>query len=104
MNARALALRAAWSAATATSHVVRGVVGAVAPGEVLCVIGRNGVGKSTLMKLLFGQLPCREGTVRFEGADHRAPRGAQRRALGISYCPQERSVFDELERARQPHA
>ena len=47
--------------------VVRGVSGAVAPGEVLCVIGRNGVGKSTLMKLLFGQLPCRAGSVRFDG-------------------------------------
>ena len=76
--------------------VVRGVSGAVAAGEVLCVIGRNGVGKSTLMKLLFGQLPYREGRVRFEGRAIEHLGAWQRRALGISYCPQERPVFDDL--------
>jgi branched-chain amino acid transport system ATP-binding protein len=76
--------------------VVRGIAGAVAAGEVLCVIGRNGVGKSTLLKLLFGQLPCREGSVRFEGRAIDAAPSARRRALGISYCRQERPVFDDL--------
>jgi branched-chain amino acid transport system ATP-binding protein len=76
--------------------VVRGIDGAVAAGEVLCVIGRNGVGKSTLLKLLFGQLPCRAGSVRFEGRSLAGIESARRRALGISYCPQERPVFDEL--------
>ncbi len=76
--------------------VVRGVSGAVAPGEVLCLIGRNGVGKSTLLKLLFGQLPCREGSVRFEGRSLEGVEASRRRALGISYCPQERPVFDDL--------
>ena len=76
--------------------VVRGISGAVAPGEVLCVIGRNGVGKSTLLKMLFGQLPCREGVVRFEGRAVERIEASQRRALGISYCPQERPVFDDL--------
>ena len=52
--------------------VVRGSRVASQPGEVLCVIGRNGVGKSTLMKLLFGELPCRAGSVRFEGRSARA--------------------------------
>jgi len=76
--------------------VVRGVSGAVAAGEVLSVIGRNGVGKSSLMKLLFGQLPCREGSVRFEGRAIERLEASERRALGISYCPQERPVFDDL--------
>jgi urea transport system ATP-binding protein len=76
--------------------VVRDIAGAVAAGEVLCVIGRNGVGKSTLLKLLFGQLPCRAGSVRFEGREIDAVESAGRRALGISYCPQERPVFDDL--------
>lgn len=76
--------------------VVRGVSGAVARGEVLCVIGRNGVGKSTLLKLLFGQLPCRSGSVHFEGALITPMESSRRRALGLSYCPQERPVFDEL--------
>jgi branched-chain amino acid transport system ATP-binding protein len=76
--------------------VVRGVSGAVAAGEALCIIGRNGVGKSTLLKLLFGQLPCRAGSVRFEGREVHALEATARRALGISYCPQERPVFDDL--------
>jgi urea transport system ATP-binding protein len=76
--------------------VVRGIDGAVAAGEVLCVIGRNGVGKSTLLKMLFGLLPCREGTVRLEGRSLAGVESAHRRALGISYCPQERPVFDDL--------
>ena len=76
--------------------VVRGVSGAVAAGEVLCIIGRNGVGKSTLLKLLFGELPTRAGRVRFEDREVQALAATARRALGISYCPQERPVFDDL--------
>jgi urea transport system ATP-binding protein len=76
--------------------VVRGVSGAVAAGEVLCVIGRNGVGKSTLLKMLFGEVACRSGTVRFEGRAIEHVEPARRRGLGISYGPQERPVFDNL--------
>ena len=76
--------------------VVCGVSGAVVAGEVLCVIGRNGVGKSTLLKMLFGQLPCREGSVRFEGRPVERLEASERRRLGIGYCPQERPVFDDL--------
>lgn len=76
--------------------VVRGVSGQVARGEVLCIIGRNGVGKSTLLKLLFGQLPCRSGSIHLEGHAIERLEASQRRARGVSYCPQERSVFDEL--------
>jgi len=76
--------------------VIRGASGAVARGEVLCIIGRNGVGKSTLLKLLFGLLPLRAGRIRFEGNDIEHVEASQRRALGISYCPQERPVFNEL--------
>ncbi len=47
--------------------ILRGLSGAVEPGEVLCVLGRNGVGKSTLMKVLFGYLPCAEGRVLLGG-------------------------------------
>lgn len=76
--------------------VVHGVTGSVAPGEVLCVLGRNGVGKTTLMKMLFGYLPCREGDVRWNGAAIGALGPPARRKLGLTYCPQERPVFDEL--------
>ena len=76
--------------------VVRGISGRVEAGEVLCVIGRNGVGKSTLLKLLFGEVRCRAGSVRFEGRDVHALEPTARRSLGIAYCPQERPVFDDL--------
>jgi branched-chain amino acid transport system ATP-binding protein len=78
------------------ADVVREVSGAVSAGEVLCVIGRNGVGKSTLLKMLFGLLPCRAGSVAFEGRPIDALDPSARRAAGISYCPQERLVFDDL--------
>src|SRR4029453_4198505 len=77
-------------------EVVRGISGEVSAGEVLCVIGRNGVGKSTLLKLLFGQLPCRSGSIVFEGRPIERVEASRRRALGIGYCPQERPVFDDL--------
>ncbi|HTP71777.1 MAG TPA: ATP-binding cassette domain-containing protein [Burkholderiaceae bacterium] len=76
--------------------VVRAVSGRVTAGEVLCVIGRNGVGKSTLLKLLFGQLPCRAGSIELAGQAIERLEASQRRRLGLSYCPQERSVFDRL--------
>ena len=82
--------------AETAKSAVRLMSGAVAAGEALCIVGRNGVGKSTLLKLLFGQLPCRAGSIRFEGRDVQAFEATARRSLGISYCPQERPVFDDL--------
>jgi branched-chain amino acid transport system ATP-binding protein len=79
-----------------SSMILRGVAGAVGPGEVLFVLGRNGVGKSTLMKVLMGFLPCREGAVRLEGREVTALAPPERRRAGITYCPQEGAVFDTL--------
>lgn len=76
--------------------IVRGVSGGVAAGEVLCLLGRNGVGKSTLLKLLFGYIPCRQGSVRLNGRPIDAFDPTMRRHAGITYCPQERLVFDDL--------
>ncbi|MGH8686746.1 MAG: ABC transporter ATP-binding protein [Burkholderiales bacterium] len=78
------------------SIVVRGVSGAVAAGEVLCVLGRNGVGKSTLLRLLHGFLPLARGRVRYAGRDLAGLDPARRAALGISFAPQERIVFEDL--------
>jgi len=86
------ALSGGYGAAT----VVRGISGTAAAGEVLCVLGRNGVGKTTLMKLLFGSFRSQHGTVRFAGRPIDGLGPQQRRLLGITYCPQERPVFDEL--------
>lgn len=79
-----------------SSMILRGIDAAVMPGEVLFVLGRNGVGKSTLMKLLMGFLPCQAGTIRCDGREITRLAPPERRRLGISYAPQERVVFDEL--------
>jgi branched-chain amino acid transport system ATP-binding protein len=79
-----------------SSMILRGVAGAVGPGEVLFVLGRNGVGKTTLMKVLMGFLPCREGAVRLDGREITALAPPERRRAGITYCPQEGAVFDAL--------
>jgi branched-chain amino acid transport system ATP-binding protein len=79
-----------------TTTIVRGVTGAVAAGEVLCVLGRNGVGKSTLLKLLAGHLRAWRGAIAFRDRTVTALDPAGRHALGMAYCPQERVVFDDL--------
>jgi branched-chain amino acid transport system ATP-binding protein len=79
-----------------SAPVIRELSGTVADGEVLCVLGRNGVGKSTFMKLLFGFLPCWQGQVLLDGNPvHRLSPTARHR-LGMSFCPQERPVFEHL--------
>jgi len=79
-----------------STTIVRDLSSAAAAGEVLCVLGRNGVGKTTLMKLLTGYLPCTRGRVLFDGAAITALDPAARRRAGVTYCPQERPVFDDL--------
>ena len=76
--------------------VVRGVSGGVAPGQVLAVLGRNGVGKSTLLKALGGVLEPAAGRVVWNGADVTRVALHRRRAHGIGYTPQDDIVFGEL--------
>jgi ABC-type branched-subunit amino acid transport system ATPase component len=79
-----------------STTIVRDLSGSAIVGEVLCVLGRNGVGKSTLMRLLFGYLPCLRGRVLLDGEPIEALDPSARRRAGLSYCPQERPVFDDL--------
>jgi urea transport system ATP-binding protein len=79
-----------------STTIVRDLSGAAMSGEVLCVLGRNGVGKTTLMKLLFGYLPCLRGRVSLDGKPLEALDPSSRRRMGMTYCPQERPVFDDL--------
>jgi branched-chain amino acid transport system ATP-binding protein len=80
----------------ATGDVLQGVSINVASGEVVGVLGRNGVGKSTLMKAVIGLLPARSGTVRFKG-DEITREGAHYRARrGIGYVPQGREIFPHM--------
>jgi branched-chain amino acid transport system ATP-binding protein len=80
----------------ATGDVLQGVSITVAAGEVVGVLGRNGVGKSTLMKAIIGLLPARSGTLRFKG-DEITREGAHHRARrGIGYVPQGREIFPHM--------
>lgn len=76
--------------------VVRGVSGRAGNGQVVGILGRNGVGKSTLMKALFGYLPVSRGTVRWRGRDLAGVPPHARLSAGIAYAPQENVVFGEL--------
>ena len=76
--------------------VLRGIGGAVAGGQVLGVLGRNGVGKTTLLRLLMGYLEPVAGSVRWRGQALGAMPTHARRRLGMSYAPQEGLVFDPL--------
>jgi urea transport system ATP-binding protein len=78
------------------SHILRGVSLAAREGSITVVLGRNGVGKTTLLKALMGVVPVRGGTVRFAGQDiTRAPPYERVRA-GIGYVPQGREIFGRL--------
>lgn len=76
--------------------ILNGTSFAVRRGAITTVIGPNGAGKSTAFKAVFGLLPVREGSVRFDGAEiaNKAPRDLL--AAGIAYVPQGRNVFGEL--------
>jgi urea transport system ATP-binding protein len=78
------------------SQVVWGVDLRVAFGEVLCLMGRNGVGKTTLLKTVMGLLPARGGTITFDGRDITRWSSDRRARAGIGYVPQGREIFPHL--------
>jgi branched-chain amino acid transport system ATP-binding protein len=79
------------------SHILHGVTFDVRPGEVVTLLGRNGVGKTTTLKAIMGIIESRTGSVRFEGAELiRRPSNTIARA-GIAFCPEERGIFSTLD-------
>ena len=80
----------------ATGDVLQDVSVEVGPGEVVGVLGRNGVGKSTLMRALIGLLPARRGSIVYCGNDITRQPANRRAALGIGYVPQGREVFAQM--------
>ena len=66
------------------------------PGEVIAIIGRNGTGKTTLAKLVAGELPLESGQIRLDGEVVSLMRQWQRAKSGIAYMPQTEMVFDTL--------
>jgi urea ABC transporter ATP-binding protein UrtE len=85
-------LRAGYGA----GDVLQGVSIEVQPSEIVGVIGRNGVGKSTLMKALIGLLPLRHGHIAFRDADVTAESADRRARRGIGYVPQGREIFPHM--------
>jgi urea transport system ATP-binding protein len=79
-----------------SSHTLRGVSLEVQQGKVLSLLGRNGVGKTTLLKCLMGVLPVASGSVKLEGREIQKLKPHQRAALGIAYVPQGREIFARL--------
>ena len=78
------------------SHILRDVSLQAAPGKVTVILGRNGVGKTTLLKSLMGLVPIRNGSIEFDGkAIHNATPYERARA-GIGFVPQGREIFARL--------
>jgi branched-chain amino acid transport system ATP-binding protein len=76
--------------------VIEGVSLAVAPGGTLAVLGRNGVGKTTLLATVMGHTNLRGGRIEFGGADITYLPAYRRARLGLGFVPQEREVFRSL--------
>jgi branched-chain amino acid transport system ATP-binding protein len=76
--------------------VLQGTDFGLKTGSICGVIGPNGAGKTTLLRTLYGLLPARTGTIRYEERDLSAATPAERVRNGISYVPQERNVFPNL--------
>jgi len=78
------------------SQVLWNVDLAVPSGQVVCLMGRNGVGKTTLLKAVMGLLPTRGGRVMLDGADVTGWAPDRRARAGIGYVPQGREIFPHL--------
>ncbi|AOB30265.1 urea ABC transporter ATP-binding protein [Bordetella sp. H567] len=78
------------------SHTLRGVSLDVKQGECLALLGRNGVGKTTLLKCLMGVLPVASGKVLLDGQDISRLSPHRRAAMGMAYVPQGRDIFARL--------
>jgi urea transport system ATP-binding protein len=78
------------------AQALRGISLKAEPGKVTCVLGRNGVGKSSLLRALVGQHPVKSGSIMFEGKDITKMSTVDRARSGIAYVPQGREIFPLL--------
>src|SRR6202051_5019624 len=78
------------------AQALRAVSLTATPGEVTCVLGRNGVGKTSLLRALVGQHPISRGAIVFDGHDITKLRPFERARTGIAYVPQGREIFPLL--------
>jgi branched-chain amino acid transport system ATP-binding protein len=78
------------------SHVLFGVSLQVNSGEIVCLLGRNGAGKSTTMRSIMGLTPPKQGIIRFKGASIKGRKPYQLARQGMGYVPDNRRVFADL--------
>ncbi len=78
------------------SRILNGVSIKIPDGQAVCIMGRNGVGKTTLIKTLIGTLKPREGKIEYEGQDVTNYPAHRRSRAGIGYVPQGRGIFPHL--------
>jgi urea transport system ATP-binding protein len=78
------------------AQALRGISVAAATGEVTCVLGRNGVGKTSLLRAIAGHRPISSGSILFEGQNIARLKPFERAARGIAYVPQGREIFPLL--------
>jgi len=83
-------------AAYGQSEVLHGLNFSVAPNEIVAIMGRNGMGKTTLMKSLMGIVPTRQGSVRINDTEISGLKSFERVARGIAYVPQGRMIFSTM--------
>lgn len=78
------------------SHILRDISLTAKAGQITVLLGRNGVGKTTLLKALMGLVPVRQGQINFPGhtITHASP--YERARAGIGYVPQGRDIFNRL--------
>ncbi|WP_017349088.1 urea ABC transporter ATP-binding subunit UrtE [Pantoea sp. A4] len=78
------------------SHILRGLSFETRPGEITCLLGRNGVGKTTLLKCLMGLIPAKSGEIRWQEKVINQRKSHQRVQAGMAYVPQGREIFPRL--------
>lgn len=78
------------------SHVLHGVNLEIRAGEIACVLGRNGSGRSTMLKTLMGIVPCSQGTITLDGKELAGELPHRIVKRGMSYVPEERLIFPNL--------
>jgi urea transport system ATP-binding protein len=78
------------------SIILRGIDMVVKPNSVVALLGRNGVGKTSLLRSIMGLMPKTEGTIKFDGRPIATLRSDQRARMGLGYVPQGRDIFPNL--------
>jgi len=95
MSAELLALEGlnAWYG---ESHILHGVDLSVSEGEVVCLLGRNGAGRTTTLRAILGLTGSRKGSIRIRGGESIKLAPHKIAKLGVGYCPEERGIFASL--------